>query len=178
MTKRALVILVPALLLAAVPSAAQSGGCTQAQSMVADAQAMYEAGKPDHAAILSKMKTATGLCAGLGDAWKYAYCSAVALGDKKAGFYRDLAVLNGVKKLECGPGASSIQALAPLPSYVREKYALVIGIGKFKDPDIPTLQFPAKDARDLAAVLKDPRYGRFDPAHVVVLADEDATRAN
>ena len=38
-------------------------------------------------------------------------------------------------------------AKVPLPSYVRAKYALVIGIGKFKDPEIPHLQFAAKDAR-------------------------------
>ncbi|MBW8873632.1 MAG: caspase family protein [Acidobacteria bacterium] len=179
MTKRALVILILVLLPAAVPAVAESPNCTQARSMVADAQAMVEAGHPDYAAILSKMKTATGLCAALGDAWKHAYCSAVALGDKKASFYRDQAVLNGVKRLECGSGASgATQAPVPLPSHVRDKYALVIGIGKFKDPDIPTLQFPAKDARDLAAVLKDPKYGRFDPAHVVLLTDEQATRAN
>ncbi|HEV7508520.1 MAG TPA: caspase family protein [Thermoanaerobaculia bacterium] len=145
--------------------------------MVAEAQAMYEEGKPDHAVILSKMKTATAICSGLGNAWKYAYCSAVALKDKNAGFYRDMAALNGVKKLDCGPSGAPPE-LAPLPSYVREKYALVIGIGQFQDPDIPTLQFPAKDARDLAAVLKDPRYGRFNPANVVLLTDEKATRAN
>lgn len=169
-------ILVLSWMAGTVPAAAQSGGCPQAKSMVADVQATYEAGNPDHAAILSKMKTATSICSGLGDAWKYAYCSALALKDKSAGFYRGMAALNGVKKLDCGP-AGAPPAPAPLPSYVREKYALVIGIGKFKDPAIPTLQFPAKDARDLAAVLKDPRYGRFDPANVVLLTDEDATRA-
>jgi hypothetical protein len=170
-------ILLLTWLMGTVPATAQSGGCPQAKSMVAEAQAMYEEGKPDHAVILSKMKTATAICSGLGNAWKYAYCSAVALKDKNAGFYRDMAALNGVKKLDCGPSGAPPE-LAPLPSYVREKYALVIGIGQFQDPDIPTLQFPAKDARDLAAVLKDPRYGRFNPANVVLLTDEKATRAN
>lgn len=179
MTKQAFEILIPLLLLGAAPAAAESAGCAQARAIVSDLQAMVEAGQPDHATILRRVKTATDLCAALGDAWKLAYCSAAALGDKRASFYRDQALLNGIKKLECGPGASSAaQAPVPLPSYVREKYALVIGIGKFKDPDIPTLQFPAKDARDLAALLKDPKYGRFDPAHVVLLTDEQATRAN
>jgi uncharacterized caspase-like protein len=54
----------------------------------------------------------------------------------------------------------------------------VVGIGRFKDPGIPRLQYTAKDARDLAAVLVDPRYGRFDPAKVTLLTDEKATRVN
>ena len=166
-------------LLVATAMRAESPECNQARAMVAEIREMYAAGQPDHAAILGKAKTASSLCAALGEAWKYSYCSAVALGDKRANFFRSQAVFNGVKTLECEAAtASGPPAQAPLPGYVRDKYALVIGIGKFRDPSIPTLQFAAKDARDLAAVLTDPRYGRFDPSHVTLLTDEKATRAN
>jgi hypothetical protein len=147
--------------------------------MVAEIREMYTAGQPDHAAILGKAKTASSLCSAFGEAWKYAFCSAVALGDKRANFFRSQAVFNGVKNLACDAAATGgPPPQAPLPGYVRDKFALVIGIGKFRDPSIPTLQFAAKDARDLAAVLTDSRYGRFDPSHVVLLTDEKATRAN
>ena len=127
--------------------------------------------------LLDRAKTAANLCSSLGSAWKQAYCGALASGDRKAKFYRDRAVFNGVSDLECA-GAGAPRAPEPLPGYVREKFALVIGIGKFQDPAIRALQFAAKDARDLAAVLADPRHGRFDPANVFLLTDENATRAN
>lgn len=60
-------------------------------------------------------------------------------------------------------------------AYVREKWALVVGIGQFKDTHIPSLKYPAKDARDLAAALVDPTVGRFKKDHVVLLTDELAT---
>lgn len=63
-------------------------------------------------------------------------------------------------------------------SYVREKWALVMGVGKFQAPGIPTLQFAAKDATDLARALTDPQIGRFRDDHVRLLTDEQATLAN
>jgi hypothetical protein len=65
-------------------------------------------------------------------------------------------------------------------SFVREKWALVVGIGKFRDPSIPELEFAAKDAKDIAQVLLDAEVGRFrdDGMHVRVLTDEQATLAN
>jgi uncharacterized caspase-like protein len=65
-----------------------------------------------------------------------------------------------------------------MPTYIREKFALIIGIGDFKDPQIPHLQFAAKDANDLAQVLQDSRYGRFRPENVILLTNAKATRAN
>jgi hypothetical protein len=158
---------------------AESSNCAQARATVEEIKEQYARGQVDHAGVLSKAKTAIELCPALGEAWKYAFCSATALKDKKAGFYQGQAVFNGVTRLDCGEGGSGGAASpAPLPSYVRDKYALVIGIGRFQDPSIPTLQFTAKDAKDFAAVLVDPRFGRFDPSHVKVLTDEMATREN
>ncbi|MEX2264239.1 MAG: caspase family protein [Bryobacteraceae bacterium] len=59
--------------------------------------------------------------------------------------------------------------------YVRDKFALVVGIGSFNSPKIPTLKYAAKDARDFAAVLTDPEIGRFHRENVAVLTDTQAT---
>ncbi len=61
-------------------------------------------------------------------------------------------------------------------SYVREKWAIVVGITHFKNPAM-NLRFAAKDATDFAAMLTDPSIGRFrnDPQHVKLLTDEKAT---
>ena len=65
-------------------------------------------------------------------------------------------------------------------SFVREKWALVMGVGKFQKPNIPMLEFAAKDAKDVASALTDPQVGRFrdDGMHVRILTDEQATLAN
>jgi hypothetical protein len=154
-------------------------GCAQAQAIVEQVRSMYKAGQPDHRQVLGRLNTAHDLCPTLGDAWKYSYCSATALNDPKARYYKDRALFNGVTSLECGDRpAAAAASQRPLPGYVHEKYALIIGIGKFKDPQIPRLQFAAKDAADLAALLKDPEVGRFKPENVILLTDKDATRAN
>ncbi|MGH9423795.1 MAG: caspase family protein, partial [Thermoanaerobaculia bacterium] len=65
---------------------------------------------------------------------------------------------------------------APLSPYVREKYALIIGIGTFQDGRIKQLQFAAKDASDFANALKDPVHGHFRASNVTLLTDKNATR--
>jgi hypothetical protein len=147
--------------------------CTEAQAILEEVRRLFESAKPDHAHLLRRLATARDLCPTLGELWKYSYCSAAALNDPKARFYRDRAIFNGVANPECGPD----RRRPALPSLVHEKYALVIGIGEFRDPDIPRLQFAAKDAEDLKAVLADPRYGRFKRENVTLLTNKDATRA-
>jgi hypothetical protein len=60
-------------------------------------------------------------------------------------------------------------------SYVRQKWALVVGIDHFLHPNIPALHLSAKDARDFAAALENPQVGRFLPGTVTLLVNEDAT---
>ncbi len=67
---------------------------------------------------------------------------------------------------------------APKVGLVREKWALVVGVGKFAHlNEQAQLSSPAKDARDFASVLTDPNIGRFrdDGKHVRVLTDSEAT---
>jgi uncharacterized caspase-like protein len=58
---------------------------------------------------------------------------------------------------------------------IHEKWALVIGISKFEDANVPRLNYPSKDAQDFATMLKDPDVGRFQESHVHLLTDQDAT---
>lgn len=156
----------------------QSAGCNRARAIVDEVAGLIELPDADYRMILQKLKTAHQLCPTLGDAWKYAYCSATMLGDQQsARAYRERAIFNGVSKVECQTAAGSTVKMAALPSHVRQKYALVVGIGRFKDGSIPRLQYAAKDAKDVAALLADPRHGNFDPANITLLTDEQATRA-
>src|SRR6185369_5949647 len=120
------------------PAAAGGEACAQARDIVAEVRQSYDAGSPDHALLLEKLRTARNLCPTLGEAWKYSYCSALALGKtQEAQIFRDRAVFARIADLSCptGQGGGLIAKPAvPLPSYVRAKYALVVGIGRFKDP--------------------------------------------
>lgn len=70
---------------------------------------------------------------------------------------------------------------APLPrevvdqAYAPRKLALLVGVDRFDDADWKPLRYPRKDARDLAAVLRDPARGAFD--QVEVLASEPTREA-
>jgi len=57
---------------------------------------------------------------------------------------------------------------------IRDKWALVIGITDFQDPDIPDLQFSAKDATDFYNYLV--KEANFQPDHVRLLLNEQATQ--
>jgi hypothetical protein len=56
---------------------------------------------------------------------------------------------------------------------VTDKWALVVGISKFKDPNL-NLRYPAKDARDFYNYLIS--QGNFAKDHVRLVLDENATR--
>ncbi len=64
----------------------------------------------------------------------------------------------------------------PATQPVRDKWAVIIGIGQFQDPAIPVLRFADKSALELSRVLKDPQTGRFAPDHVRVLAGSQASK--
>lgn len=55
-------------------------------------------------------------------------------------------------------------------------YAVVVGVSKYKNPDIPKLKFADKDAKDFADFL-DTQKELFRKIHLKRLINEDATRA-
>jgi len=61
---------------------------------------------------------------------------------------------------------------------VKNKYALVVGIGKFKNEKINQLKYTAKDAEDFYDFITDPQRGAFPKKNVTLLTDEKATLDN
>lgn len=141
---------------------------------------------------LQLLKHASEQCAGLGDAWYYRSLfetrieemmrsgTAGKLGRLSLADYAlRKAKLVGSEaldqKLDPFTLATSPEQAQGLSRGVRDKWALVIGIGKFRDRRIPRLKYTTKDAQDFAAALKDRNYGKFRDDHVRLLADEQAT---
>ena len=60
----------------------------------------------------------------------------------------------------------------------KDAYAVVIGINEYIDPKIPNLRFARADAEAVHRVLTDPAIGRFNPDHVTLLLDAQATERN
>jgi Caspase domain len=138
------------------------------------------------------------LCFSLGDAWYYRYLIQKQLGDGRSA-ENSLAKAKqfGSEALDRNDNPfvlSTTPAVGAVPSkegvalaregvspakedvskVVHDKWALVVGISKFREVRI-NLGFPAKDAKDFFAVLTDKNYGRFKSDHVHLLTDEKAT---
>lgn len=179
-TWRLAVVLAAALASVAWAAGAHAQGspaCRQARQTVDEVVRLYATPTADRSALLHRLATARDLCPSYGEAWKVSACLARDLGDQaKARLYTDRAVLNGVTDLACG-NAERPKPIADLGP-IRDKHALVVGIGSFADDGIPTLRYTAKDARDFHAYLVDPQGGRFEPRNVHLLIDAEATRAN
>ena len=63
------------------------------------------------------------------------------------------------------------------PGKVPSLYAVVVGIKEYQDPRIPCLTRPVRDARDFYGLLKQ-RENLFSEAHITLLLNDQATRAN
>lgn len=78
------------------------------------------------------------------------------------------------------PAFTKIQDLnpdaKPLNRPVRQKWAVVIGISKFRDRRLNSDVASAKTARDFYKYLLDPHGGRFRADHVRMLTDDEATQ--
>ena len=124
------------------------------------------------------MATKDPACSDVGDFWYY-----LSLVQAKLGQREDAYVIKQLRRYPPSDESKRLNPLEttaaaakhPMSRYVRDKWALVIGIQDFKDKDIPKLQFAANDAIKLGEVLKGPA-GRFDPTHVTVLTDTQATK--
>lgn len=66
------------------------------------------------------------------------------------------------------------------PQVTRGKgaFALIVGIGRYRDPGIRPLDFTHADARSFRDLLVDPERTGFAPDNVRLLLDEEATRVN
>jgi uncharacterized caspase-like protein len=146
---------------------------------------------------LQLLKHAVSSCPELGDAWYYRGLVEQHLGhDALAKYALDKARFNGSEALDqslnpfvlstpSSRGFEMEQAKTPAPSAppvhpgpVQQKWALVIGIGKFTDAEIPRLNYTTADATAFAAALTDPNIGQFPAGNVHVLTDDQATTKN
>ncbi|HEY4978287.1 MAG TPA: caspase family protein [Candidatus Acidoferrum sp.] len=155
--------------------------CNLAKDLIVQSLERIKMGTNEEAGDgLQLLKHATEVCINSGDAWYYRSLFEKKLGQaskadyslKKAKMFSSEAMEAGADPfvLSTGPHAG---AFAPGP--VHEKWALVVGISKFQDSRLHRLNFASKDAKDFAAVLLDPKVGRFQASHVHSLADGEVT---
>ncbi len=57
-------------------------------------------------------------------------------------------------------------------------YALIVGISKYKDPNISELRFTRADAEGIFQLFTDPNIAGIKPEKIKILLDEEATRFN
>jgi len=72
---------------------------------------------------------------------------------------------------------TKVEKIVTLPK-IGKYYAVVIGIGKYRDDKIPKLKYTTVDAEGIYNILTDPQYGNFPRDQVKLLIDEKATYYN
>ena len=58
------------------------------------------------------------------------------------------------------------------------RLALIVGVGQYKNPEVPDLEGPPNDARGIYRLLTDKNGYGFPAENVCLLLDEEATTAN
>jgi hypothetical protein len=165
----------------AVPARAQDERCGVAKDFVVQALEQIKTGTPSEVQNgLQLLKHANEECVSSGDAWYYrslfegklgrAANATYALG--KAKLFGSQAMTDGASPFVlAAPPQPELKTLPP----VRNKWALVIGISQFHDPNL-NLHFTGKDAKDFSSVLVDPKFGRFPASNVHTLTEAVTTR--
>ena len=127
--------------------------------------------------LLNYVATGTRACRSSGDLWHFRSLLEKQLGKpvseveysvKQAQTYSSVALRNNVNPLAEVPRGA-------VPPYVREKWALLVGVSEFADRKISRLRYTTKDVTDLAKTLTSPTAGRFPSSHVHLLLNEKAT---
>ena len=165
------------LLIAAAQGAAQCDSAEDRLTYVRERLAASPSAR-DLEEIQAYLVASTRSCRNSGDLWHYR--SLVEEQLKKPA--RDIQYSKEMAKTLASLAArqnvnpfDAPHATGPVPAFVRDKWALVVGIGEFADTHISKLRYTAKDARDLSAALVDPNIGRFPPEHVHTLLNGKAT---
>jgi hypothetical protein len=164
-------------------------------------QALERAGPQSNSAAfedaLQLLKRASAVCAELGDAWYYRSLVEDKLGHAPLAKYAaDKARLlgsdaqnqnlqpfllatparsRGLSASRKPDDAAAGPTVPHVAGAVQQKWALVIGVSRFADRNIPKLNYTTADAVSFASVLTDPGVGRFPKANVHTLTDAQAT---
>jgi hypothetical protein len=170
------------LLLFAAPTSGAQERCGASKDLMFQALERVSSGSNAEAENgLQLLKHANALCPTLGDAWYYRSLFEQKLHTQKSDYALSKARLLGSEAMDERLDPFHLVANAPAAENKapagppRQKWALVIGIGRFADTRVPRLAYASKDAQDFAAVLEDPQVGRFQQGHVHTLLDGDAT---
>ncbi len=177
--------------LACAPLVAQEG-CAVSKDLVVRALEMVSAtpARDDLSNGLLLLKQAEEACDENGDAWYYRSLFERKLGQGNPQYSLGKARERNSAALKseddpfhlATPAARGVH-VAPQagpetrPAGPAQKWALVVGIATFSDARL-NLKFTDKDATSMAALLKDPGYGKFAPDHVKLIADAEATTVN
>lgn len=192
MTRRLLFISV--LLFFAPASLRAEYECAAAKDLVVRSIEGLHGGtkRADLVSGLSKLADAEGICRSFGDIWYYKalftqqLLAIDGLSESPAQKYRlQASIDDAFKNAEIYKSAAMKDQLSPftlaipkdLPQTIgplRQKWALVVGIGTF-NAKFPPLLYTSKDAKDMADALTNPNIGRFEKDHVRLLTDEGAT---
>jgi hypothetical protein len=127
------------------------------------------------------LKHATSECISLGDAWYYRSLLERKLGNARLADYSlEKARQNNSEALQqqLDPFVLSTNPNVRPAGPIHEKWALVVGVGKFQDKSIPTLRYTTADANGFAQTLLNANVGRFKSSNVAVLTDYQATTRN
>jgi len=74
-------------------------------------------------------------------------------------------------------GSKGVNATEPPPEAEGQTYALLVGISKFQDERINPLEFADQDAIELTRLIESPRAGNVPPPNLILLTNQQATRA-
>ena len=138
------------------------------------------------------LKRAAELCSELGDAWYYRSLVERRLGhaqladfamrqarlfpsDASSEQLNPFVLAAPASRAVTGPATQGPGAGSGPPG---QRWALVIGIGNFTDPNIQALKYTASDAQSFMDALEDPKVGNFPADHVHSLMNDDATTKN
>ena len=164
------------LVLAPVVSAQDAGdGCGSAldsfnrlkESFYANAESL------DPKLAYSNLVTATRNCPEWGELWEFRAILGRQSGASKADIDHSLRKARelGWEHTDTSSGSAYLTAL---PDRIDTKWALLVGIGKFKDARAPTLKYSVADAVTIRDLLIDKNVGRFPAANVRLLTNEEA----
>jgi len=183
--------------LAGVPSARAQGRCGAGVDLVVQAlEKMRANSSTDELQDADQLlKRAAELCAELGDAWYYR-----SLVERKLGHapLADFAMRQALKFPSDASGEQVNPFVLATPAGTRavtgtagakpatpantgppgQRWALIVGIGNFTDPNIQPLHYTVSDAQSFQDALLDPKIGNFPPDHVHSLLNDQATTVN
>ena len=132
--------------------------------------------------LLAVMELRSGSCPTVADLWAYRSVVERALKkpERDVAYSRNKALELGAANLSSLADVSAGNAVADFDprTPIRDKWAIVVGVGTFKDSSVRPLTLATKDARDLTTLITNAEVGRFRRENVRMLLDGEATLQN